>query len=52
MEDWVWLQLVLVKETEPALNYPVSSNNSSISSAQDSYGLEEFAQSAFDERPI
>ncbi|OAV94325.1 hypothetical protein PTTG_03009 [Puccinia triticina 1-1 BBBD Race 1] len=44
MEDWVWLQLVLVKETDPALDHPVSSNNNSISSAQDRYGLEEFAQ--------
>ncbi|KAA1064636.1 hypothetical protein PGT21_010162 [Puccinia graminis f. sp. tritici] len=44
MEDWVWLQLVLVKETDPALDHPVSSNNSSISSNHERYGLEEFAQ--------
>jgi nuclear pore complex protein Nup93 len=44
MEDWVWLQLVLVKETDPALDHAVSSNNSSISSTHERYGLEEFAQ--------
>jgi len=44
MEDWIWLQLVLVKETDPALDHPVSSYNNSISSTQDRYGLEEFAQ--------
>jgi nuclear pore complex protein Nup93 len=44
MEDWIWLQLVLVKETDPALDHPVTNNNSSVSSTHDRYGLEEFAQ--------
>ncbi|PLW33624.1 hypothetical protein PCANC_23913 [Puccinia coronata f. sp. avenae] len=44
MEDWIWLQLVLVKETDPALNHPVTNNNSSVSSTHDCYCLEEFAQ--------
>ncbi|PLW28857.1 hypothetical protein PCASD_20063 [Puccinia coronata f. sp. avenae] len=44
MEDWIWLQLVLVKETDPALDHPVTNNNSSVSSTHDRYCLEEFAQ--------
>ncbi|KAH9444949.1 hypothetical protein MJO29_013096 [Puccinia striiformis f. sp. tritici] len=44
MEDWVWLQLALVKETDPNLDHPFSGNNNSISSAHDRYGLDEFAQ--------
>ncbi|KAI9629828.1 hypothetical protein KEM48_012554 [Puccinia striiformis f. sp. tritici PST-130] len=41
MEDWVWLQLALVKETDPNLDHPFSGNNNSISSAHDRYGLDE-----------
>ncbi|PLW37232.1 hypothetical protein PCASD_15347 [Puccinia coronata f. sp. avenae] len=44
MEDWIWLQLVLVKETDPALDHPVTNNNSSVLSTHDRYCLEEFAQ--------
>ncbi|MBW0496005.1 hypothetical protein O181_035720 [Austropuccinia psidii MF-1] len=46
MEDWIWLQLELVKETDNVLDHlPASSINSSPgASTHDRYSLEEFGQ--------
>lgn len=41
-EDWIWLQLILVKESDQDHQLPNSS--SSISATHDRYGLEEFGQ--------
>ncbi|KAH9822442.1 Nup93/Nic96-domain-containing protein [Melampsora americana] len=47
MEDWIWLQLVLVREVDQVMDHHqnlTSSTHSSISLSHDRYGLEDFGQ--------
>ncbi|KAG0141236.1 hypothetical protein CROQUDRAFT_664119 [Cronartium quercuum f. sp. fusiforme G11] len=45
MEDWIWLQLVLVREADQALDSQhISGGNTTSSSSHDRYGLDDFGQ--------
>lgn len=44
MEDWIWLQLVLVREVDQAVEHHMTSGISTTASTHDRYGLDDFGQ--------